>query len=170
MSSIHHPAENIVVAVAHGLSSIGKTSPVCGTPIRKHRNRFIGFHSKGKKFSERVKKLSPIIILNNRYFVFCYIDDKKYSCVVKHEKSFPCFQHIMQKASKANFPSVHSEVDHVELGHTFFVSIVGHPSIEHAKALIGLNIARPNKDDLGILEELFVDEIREFNEEYGINE
>ena len=29
---------------------------------------------------------------------------------------------------------------------------------------------RPSKDDLGILEELFVDEIREFNEEYGINE
>ena len=28
---------------------------------------------------------------------------------------------------------------------------------------------RPNKDDLGILEEWFVDEIREFNEEYGIN-
>lgn len=29
---------------------------------------------------------------------------------------------------------------------------------------------RPNKDDLGILEELFVDEIREFNEEHGVNE
>lgn len=29
---------------------------------------------------------------------------------------------------------------------------------------------RPNKDDLGILEELFVDEIREFNEEHGIKE
>ena len=29
---------------------------------------------------------------------------------------------------------------------------------------------RPSKDDIGILEELFVDEIREFNEEYGVVE
>ncbi|OQB30215.1 MAG: transcriptional repressor DicA [Candidatus Hydrogenedentes bacterium ADurb.Bin170] len=29
---------------------------------------------------------------------------------------------------------------------------------------------RPSKDDVGILEELFVDEIREFNEEHGVNE
>ena len=28
---------------------------------------------------------------------------------------------------------------------------------------------RPSKDDLGILEELFVDEIREFNEDHGVN-
>ena len=29
---------------------------------------------------------------------------------------------------------------------------------------------RPSKDDVGILEELFVDEIRDFNEEHGVNE
>ena len=29
---------------------------------------------------------------------------------------------------------------------------------------------RPSKDDISILEELFIDEIREFNEEHGVNE